>query len=129
MIESSLARNSYEDSLQSTGSARGIEYQLFARVTRQLSDKDDTAFDFMAKRNEALFNNLRLWTKLSIDVSHEKNELPDQLRANILYLAEFTRHQTSKIYQQEATPDVLVEINTSIMRGLRGTTVAESEAS
>ena len=129
MIESSLARTGYENSLQSTGSSRAFEYQLFARVTRQLSDNDRTAADFSKKRSEALFDNLKLWTKLAIDVAKESNQLPPQLRSSIFFLAEFTRHHTSKVYQNEATTDALVEINMSVMRGLKNKITAEREAS
>lgn len=115
--------------MHSTGSDRGIEYQLFARVTRQLSDNNKEAPDFNTKQAEALHYNLKLWTKLAVDVANENNKLPSQLRSNIFYLAEFTRHHTAKIYQREANTDILVEINTSIMRGLRNSARTESEAS
>ena len=127
MIESSLAHNSYNTSLQSSGNERGIEYQVFARITRELSTADKDAPGYHQKINEALYKNLRLWAILATDVSSDQNELPKDLRANIFYLSEFTRVHTAKIFAGEADPAILVEINTSIMRGLRGQ-AAQGEA-
>lgn len=119
MIESSLAADGYENSIQTTGNDRGIEYQLFAKVTRDLAQADISAPDFITKRASALHNNLRLWTKLAVDVAHQENALPKELRSSLFYLSEFTRHHTAKIYNGEADANILVELNTSIMRGLR----------
>jgi flagellar protein FlaF len=63
---------------------------------------------------------MKLWSFLASEVSDASNALPPQLRASIFYLAEFTRTQTAKVYAGEATPNILVEINTMVMRGLRG---------
>lgn len=119
MIEASLARNGYKNSIKSTGSARGIEYQIFARVTQDLSNKDKDAPDYFPKLSEALHKNLRLWTILAADVANDNNALPVELRSRLFYLAEFTRQHTAKVYAGEADTDILIEINTSVMRGLR----------
>lgn len=127
MIETSLAENGYSSSIQSTGSPRNIEYEIFARVTRELSTKDKSAPDYPAKIAQALRNNLRLWTILANDVAKEDNELPKELRSSIFYLSEFTRQHTAKVYNGEADVQVLVDVNTMIMRGLRGRTANTTE--
>jgi len=119
MIEASLANNAYHSSVKSIGSDRGIEYQIFSQVTRDLAAVKTDAHDYHAKLATALHKNMKLWTFLAGEVAIEANKLPAQLRAGIFYLAEFTRHQTTKIRAGEASPDVLVEINTMMMRGLR----------
>jgi len=121
MYEASLAVNNYEDSSQSTADSRGVEYQIFARITRQLANTNVDAADYHPKLSEALHKNLQLWTILAVDVANDNNELPAQLRSSIFYLAEFTRHHTAKIQAGEANPKVLVDINTMVMRGLRQT--------
>ncbi len=68
---------------------------------------------------QALHENRELWTLLATDVADKDNKLPAQLRAQIFYLAEFTNHHTRQVLAQDATADVLVEINTAVMRGLR----------
>ena len=45
--------------------------------------------------------------------------LPDDLRARIFYLAEFTDQHTRKVLNGRDTAGPLIEINTAIMRGLR----------
>ena len=122
MMESSLAQSSYQSSAQSINSERGLEYQVFAHVTRELSSLRKETSDYHAKKAAALTKNMRLWTFLAEEVSNENNPLPKELRANIFYLAEFTRQHTSKVYAGDAEVKVLIEVNTSIMRGLRNQT-------
>jgi flagellar biosynthesis regulator FlaF len=57
--------------------------------------------------------------RISNDSGYKENELPDQIRARILYLAEFTDIQTKRILAGDANSLALIEVNTSIMRGLR----------
>lgn len=121
MIESSLASQAYGNSLKSTANEKNVEYQAFAFVTQALSALDKKALDYFLKKQEALYNNLKLWRVLAVEVANEKNELPKDLRANLFYLSEFTRHHTAKIHAGETDdPTVLIDINKMVMRGLRG---------
>jgi len=126
MYEASLARNGYENSTKSTADMRGVEYQIFARITQQLASYNKSAHDYHPKMTQALHNNLRLWTILAADVANDNNKLPTELRSSLFYLAEFTRQHTAKVYAGEADTKVLVDINTMVMRGLRNTPVQES---
>lgn len=119
MIEASLANTTYDTSVRSIGSDRGVEYQIFSQVTRDLAAVRAGAHDYHAKLADALHKNMKLWTFLAGEVAIDANELPAKLRAGIFYLAEFTRHQTAKIRAGEADTKILVEINTMMMRGLR----------
>ncbi len=121
MNSATLAENGYGKFSQSTASDRGVEYQIFARITQQLAYANKKAPDYHTKLSEALHDNLRLWTVLATDVANDNNKLPAELRSSIFYLAEFTRHHTSKVYAGEANTKVLVDINTMVMRGLRAT--------
>ena len=100
---------------------RGIEYEVVARVTRRLNaaaarrEQDFPAFA------EALSENLRLWSTLALDVADPDNALPAALRAQLFYLFEFTEvHSRRLLGRDGASPDILVEINTAVLRGLRG---------
>jgi len=66
----------------------------------------------------ALNDNLRLWLLLASDVADADNELPQQLRAQIFYLAEFTQQHTLKALRKEVDAEALIDINTSVLRGL-----------
>ncbi len=67
----------------------------------------------------ALHENRTLWRKFSMDVAHPDNLLPDDLRARLIYLAEFTEQHTRKAIRREVSATALVEVNTAIMRGLK----------
>ena len=44
------------------------------------------------------------------------------MRAQIFYLAEFTQIHSARVLKREAEPGILVDINTAMMRGLKGET-------
>lgn len=100
---------------------RGIEYEVIARITRRLkSAADARGTDFPAFAH-ALGDNLKLWMTLGMDVADKDNPLPAPLRAQLFYLFEFTDQHSRKLLNgEDVSPDILVEINTSVMRGLRG---------
>jgi len=128
MYETALAETGYAASTRSTGSPRGIEYQVFARVTRRLAALRDSAANDLAKLTEAVHDNNRLWTTLALDVARPENGLPAELRSKIFYLYRFTAQHAKKVLAGEAKADVLVDINTAIMRGLRGPNPEPGEA-
>ena len=114
-----LARSAYSDASAPIKTERSTEYQIFAQITHRLtkaSKEDLASFIDLA---EAVHENRRLWTILASDVVDNDNGLPAQLRAQIFYLAEFTEAHSRKVLAKQATANALVEINTSIMRGLR----------
>ena len=117
-------QNGYLSATKSTGMPRSIEYQLFSRVTGKLNKASKPGAKFPALA-EALHENLRLWTTLAIDVMDEDNALPAQLRAQLFYLFEFTQAHTPKVLKGNSDAHVLIEINTSVMRGLRQTPPTE----
>ncbi|MGB3177445.1 MAG: flagellar biosynthesis regulator FlaF [Albidovulum sp.] len=115
-----MAQTAYASAAVPTRTGRGTEYEIFARVTHRLkAAATGTGADFAATVR-ALHDNRTLWTALAADVAIATNELPQALRAQIFYLAEFTTQHTRKVLAGTAEPDVLIEINMSVMRGLRG---------
>ncbi len=111
------ARTAYAPTAAPIRTPRSTEYELFARVTRRLQAARTGPFAALAG---ALHENRRLWTVLAGDVAGEGNALPETLRAQIFYLAEFTRQHSDRVLAREAGPEPLIEINTAIMKGLRG---------
>ena len=99
---------------------RSIEYEALARVTQKLSAAwPQRKADFPALV-QALSDNLTLWTTLAADVASTGNTLPPPLRAQLFYLYEFSEHQTRNVLDGSASVEVLIDVNTAIMRGLRG---------
>lgn len=118
MVATARKMNGYLEAAKSTGSPRTIEYQVFAKVTGKLTRASQEGVNF-PDLVEALHDNLRLWTVIAGDVVEDGNGLPDKLRAQLFYLYEFTRAHTRKAMRREADAAALIEINTSVMRGLR----------
>ncbi len=115
-----LARTAYASPSAATHSARSIEYEAFARVTRQLKAGLAATGGGFAALARALHDNRTLWMTLAADVADSGNGLPKALRAQFFYLAEFTTLQTSRILSGDGRAEVLIDINMAVMRGLRG---------
>ncbi|MGH1423085.1 MAG: flagellar biosynthesis regulator FlaF [Pseudooceanicola sp.] len=119
MTASTLAQRAYGQSATPIRTPRGAEYDVFARITHRLvaaGRNQKTAFPALAK---AIHDNRKLWTILAVDVADGANKLPQDLRARIFYLAEFTQAHSSKVLRDGASVTPLVEINAAVMRGLR----------
>jgi len=114
-----MAKTAYTASQRTVRTPRGIEYQAFARITHLMKSSAGKGRTGFAQLAQAVHENRRLWTLLAADVAERENSLPKDLRARIFYLAEFTNQHTSKVLLDPAEVDVLVEINTAVMRGLR----------
>ena len=117
MNATAQARTTYGAQAGPTRSPRAIEYDSIARITRGLKTAAEKPAG-MAALAAAIHDNRRLWTVLAADVATESNPLPRELRARILYLAEFTRVHSSKVLRNGASVQPLVEVNTAVMRGL-----------
>ncbi len=109
-----MAKNAYASSAAPVRTASAQEYDAFAKITAMLKSAGS-----FAERVTALHKNRQLWGILADDVSGDANALPDELRAQILSLARFTDQHTNKVLKDKGPVDILIEINTSIMRGLR----------
>lgn len=116
----SLAQNAYAQTARTTKTPRGTEYELIARVTHRIKSAAEAGPRAYPKLVEALSDNNRLWTALAVDVADSENSLPQDLRAQIFYLAEFVQQHTSKVLNRKARITPLLEINAAILRGLGG---------
>lgn len=101
-------------------SPRSIEYDLIARVTQRLRSAWETRKQDFAALAAALHDNNRLWSTLAADVAEPGNGLPAALRAQLFYLFQFTAEHSRAVLNDGASAEVLIDINTAVMRGLRG---------
>jgi flagellar protein FlaF len=101
-------------------SPRAAEYDLLGRVTRRLSDGWRKRETDLAGLMAAVDENERVWSTLAQEVADPANALPSELRAKLFYLYEFARHHGQLVRQGKASAEIMVEINTAVMRGLRG---------
>lgn len=111
------AQSAYAPAAAPTRTARSAEYEVIARISHRMK-KAIKSDDFPALA-EALYENNKLWTALAVDVADDNNLLPDQLRARIIYLADFTRIHTQKVLRKQETAIPLLEINAIILGGLK----------
>lgn len=114
-----LAKSAYTTQQPALRTPRGIEAEIFTRITANLSRAVSGKGSFAALAT-ALNENRRFWTALAADVAEEGNTLPKSLRAQIFYLAEFTAQHTSKVLAGADDASVLIDINTAMLRGLNG---------
>lgn len=119
MISTSLAQSVYAASAAPVRTERGTEYAAFQTVTTKLN-KAMRADAPMTERAGALHDNRRLWTILASDLADDGNALPQNLRAQLFYLAEFSLLQSRKGLSDPGALQALVDINTAVMRGLGG---------
>ena len=123
MLSSPNARAAY--AAEPVRTARGTEYAIFARITHSMKSVDEadrSAFPALAR---AVTDNQRLWAVLAEDLMSDQNLLPVALRGQLIGLSEFVRRHTHAVLGGRASVEPLIDINTAIMKGLRGSTVEE----
>jgi flagellar biosynthesis activator protein FlaF len=72
---------------------------------------------------KALRYNQRLWTYFQVALLDENNPLPQQIRENVLRLSAFVDRRVFEVLAYPAAEklDILININTNIAAGLKGT--------
>lgn len=114
------ARSGYARPEAPQKTPRALEYDLLARSTQRLTAAWTNRKQDYPALMVALDENQRVWTTLAVDVADSGNGLPAKLRAQLFYLYEFTAEHSRAVRDNAASVDVLVDINTAVMRGLRG---------
>ena len=117
-----FARTAYARPQAPARTPRSVEYDLLARITQRLSQAWDARKKDFPALAAAVDDNTRLWSTLAADVASPGNGLPQPLRAQLFYLFQFTEAHGRKVLAGTASVEVLVDINTAVMRGLRGNT-------
>jgi len=109
----------YAQTQKSSMSSREIEAMAFTKAALKLEDTKKSLNDYDAYASALKFNQL-LWTIIQADIVDQENQLPDQLKANILSLSIFVDRQTIKALADtnEKHLDVLININKNLAEGL-----------
>lgn len=111
------AQNAYRVENQPIRTTRGVEYDVFARITHRLKEAAAQP-QRMPDLASAIHDNRRLWSILAADVADSENGLPQDLRARIFYLSEFVRTYSTQVLNG-ASAEPVIEINKAMMSGLR----------
>lgn len=120
MSAAQSAQHAYTRKQAPTRTPRTIEYDLLAQATQRLTTAWPGRRHDFAALAKALDENLRLWSTLAADVADPGNGLPAALRARLFYIYQFTEKHSRDVLNKDANVEVLAEINTAVMRGLRG---------
>lgn len=120
MTTLNMARSAYARPEAPARAPRSIEYELLSRATQRMTTAWPKRRVEFAALAGALDQNLQLWSTLGADVADPDNGLPATLRARLFYLYQFTAEHTRTILEGRGSVEVLVDINTAVMRGLRG---------
>ena len=97
---------------------RDTEYDAFSRITfalRTAAQGDDPH-----QVIQAVHANTELWTILAADLMQPGNALADEIKAGLLSLANFSIKHGHAVMNGATEIGVLIDINISIMKGLRG---------
>lgn len=114
------AREGYGRNAVPIKSHRAAEYEAIARASHRLRSAALQRNKDFPEYIAALHENRKLWSTLAIDVAHPENGLPQDLRARLFFLAEFTESETSRLMNNQGDVSVLIEINAAVLQGLRG---------
>jgi flagellar protein FlaF len=114
-----LAQTAYAAAAVPVRTARASEQAVFETVTASLVRAAQPGAP-MTLRAAALHDNRRLWTALATDLAAPDNALPGGLRAQLLYLAEFSLLQSRAALRDPAALAGLIDVNRAVMRGLGG---------
>lgn len=118
MYNAKAAHSAYGAIQKDTMTPRSVEYRVFLQVTSKLEAAQESGEKKSTEYITALGDNQLLWNALAADVASEGNELPEQLKGQIFYLAEYMSHHTKLVKTTDADLQPIIDINHIIMEGL-----------
>ena len=110
----------YQQQQKQNLSPREVEAMAFTKAALMLEDAKQYA-DNIREYSKALRFNRLLWTINQADLTDPENQLPPEIKANVMSLSIFVDKQTTKALRT-STPtdlDVLININRNLAAGLR----------
>ena len=119
MTATRLAQAAYGAASVPVRTDRDNELGAFEAITARLSRAAEPGAA-IGLRASALHDNRRLWTALATDLAAAGNGLPDGLRAQLFYLAEFSLLQSRAALRDPRALVALIDVNRAVMRGLSG---------
>ena len=114
--------SAYQSQQRQNLTPREAEAMAFTKAAVMMEDarKDPTDYELFS---QALRFNHLLWTIIQADITDKANQLPPEIKANVLSLSIFVDKQTTQALA-EGDPDLLktlININRNMAEGLRMT--------
>lgn len=119
MANEQKAIQAYSSLRATTRTPRALEYEALAIATRRLEANAATASEAFPALAMALHANRKIWAVFASDMLNPGNPLSAETKAGIYSLALFTFQETSRILGRQGDIRNLIEINLSVLRGLR----------
>ena len=109
----------YANTQKSSMGPREVEAMAFTKAALTLEEAKSKIDDYDNYASALKFNQL-LWTIIQADIVDKANQLPPEIKANILSLSIFVDRQTITALadSQESHLDVLIDINKNLAEGL-----------
>lgn len=103
-------------------SPREVEAMAFTKAAVLLEEAKGKTNSIEEYAKALRFNHL-LWTIIQADLTEPENQLPNEIKANIMSLSIFVDKQTTKAMRTSSAADldVLININRNLAAGLRTT--------
>lgn len=113
------AHKAYSSATAPIRTNRSLEYEAISKISHRLRAAAQQRATNFPEFAEAISANRRLWTTLAMDVAQTGNQLPEDLRARLFWLAEFTDSESQKLLRGKGEVGILIEINSAVLHGLR----------
>jgi flagellar protein FlaF len=113
-----MSLQAYQKTQRQSESPRDAEYRLFGQVTHALIEADKASRTDFKKLVDALDWNRRLWSTLAVDCSGSANQLPPNVRAQIISLSIWVSRFSSEVAKNRGSLEPLIDVNRAIMAGL-----------
>lgn len=113
-----MSLQAYQQAQKAIENPREAEYRIFGQVTAGLLDAAKPEAE-LKQRIHALGENRKLWSTLAMDCASEGNQLTEALRAQIISLSLWVSRYSSDVMRENAPIDPLIEVNRTIMEGLK----------
>jgi len=110
----------YQGAQQQNMTPREAEAKAFMKAAMMMEEAKRSPGDGSILAQALRFNQL-FWTILQADITDPANQLPNELKANIMSLSIFVDKQTSKVLLEGDLDglDSLISINRNLAMGLR----------
>ncbi|MBV6632155.1 MAG: flagellar biosynthesis regulator FlaF [Alphaproteobacteria bacterium] len=115
----------YQQNQNATQSPREVEYRLLGQVTAALVKAEEVYADSKAdveKKKivvDAVLWNRNVWSAFRVDLLDAENNLPTELKAQLISISLFIERETTAVLDHEADLEALIDINKQIMDGLK----------
>lgn len=115
----------YQQSQNATQNPRDVEYRLLGQVTaamiaaQEVWAESKANIDYKKQVVDAALWNRNVWSAFRTDLLDEGNQLPKELKAQLISISLFIERETNEVMTNEADFEALIDINQQIIEGLR----------